>query len=88
MEVQPTIQSQIREQQKDDADIKEIKKNMRRGKALGFSKDEQGTVWFRNRICASDHQETKQLILKEAHESPYSIHPGSTKMYQDLKKKY
>jgi hypothetical protein len=27
----------------------------------------------------------KQLILKETHDTPYSIHPGGTKMYQDLK---
>jgi hypothetical protein len=27
----------------------------------------------------------KQSILKEAHDTPYSIHPGGTKMYQDLK---
>jgi hypothetical protein len=26
--------------------------------------------------------------LKEDHDSDYSIHPGSTKMYQDLKQKY
>ena len=61
---------------------------MRRGKAPGFSEDEQGTVWFGNCICVPDHQGTKQLILREAHESLYSIHPGSTKMYQDLKEKY
>jgi IS30 family transposase len=34
----------------------------------------------------SDIPEIKELILKEAHETPYSIHPGSTKMYMDLKK--
>jgi hypothetical protein len=28
------------------------------------------------------------LILKEAHETTYSIHPRSEKMYQDLKKKF
>jgi IS30 family transposase len=28
------------------------------------------------------------LILKEAHETAYSIHPVSEKMYQDLKKKF
>jgi hypothetical protein len=28
------------------------------------------------------------LILKEAHETAYSIHPGSEKMYPDLKKKF
>jgi len=27
-------------------------------------------------------------ILREAHESAYSIHPRSTKMYLDLKEKY
>jgi hypothetical protein len=33
----------------------------------------------------SDIPEIKELILKEAHETPYSIHPESTKMYMDLK---
>jgi hypothetical protein len=32
-----------------------------------------------------DILEIKGLILKEAHETPYSIHPESTKMYMDLK---
>ena len=30
----------------------------------------------------------RETILKEAHDFDYSIHPGSTKMYQDLKQKY
>jgi hypothetical protein len=30
----------------------------------------------------------RETILKEAHDSVYSIHLGSTKMYQDLKQKY
>jgi hypothetical protein len=30
----------------------------------------------------------RETILKEAHDSAYSIHPGSTKMYQDLKQRY
>jgi hypothetical protein len=30
----------------------------------------------------------REVILCEAHESAYSIHPGSTKMYMDLKEKY
>jgi hypothetical protein len=32
--------------------------------------------------------ELRQQILDEAHLSQHSIHPGSTKMYQDLKKHY
>jgi hypothetical protein len=30
----------------------------------------------------------KQLILKEAHDTPYSIHLGGTKMYQNLKEQF
>jgi hypothetical protein len=30
----------------------------------------------------------KELILREAHDSIYSIHPSSTKMYKDLKIRY
>ena len=88
LEVRPTILDLIKEHQEEDEDIQEIKKNMRCGKAPGFSEDEQGMVWFGNRICVPNHREAKQLILKEAHGSPYSIHPGSTKMYQNLKQNY
>jgi len=33
-------------------------------------------------------KEIKQRILEEAHRSPYTIHPGSTKMYQTLRQYY
>jgi hypothetical protein len=40
------------------------------------------------RVCVLEIENLHQLILREAHDSAYSIHPGSTKMYQDLKEKY
>jgi hypothetical protein len=33
-------------------------------------------------------KETRELILREAPDSAYSSHPGSTKMYHDLKSRY
>ena len=33
-------------------------------------------------------QHLRQLILKEAHDSPLTIHRGSTKMYQDLRQRF
>jgi hypothetical protein len=33
-------------------------------------------------------KELKDKILREAHESTYSIHPGGNKMYHDLKTTY
>jgi hypothetical protein len=55
------------------------------GKAPGFAEDEQGVIWFKGRICVPDIKSIKEVILREAHGSAYSLHPGSTKMYNDLK---
>ena len=58
------------------------------GKAEDFREDEQGTIWFGKRICVPKDSEIRKLIFQEAHESPYSIHPGNTKMYEDLKERF
>ncbi|WVZ75795.1 hypothetical protein U9M48_023826 [Paspalum notatum var. saurae] len=47
-----------------------------------------GTVWYKNWICVPDVDSLKKLILSEAHDTAYSIHPGSTKMYHDLKEMF
>jgi len=57
-------------------------------KAPGFRIDQEGIVWFKHRLCVPDIQRIKDVMLKECHESAYSIHPGGTKMYQDLKDMY
>jgi hypothetical protein len=53
-----------------------------------FSEDSQGTLWLDKQICVPNLKPIKELILKEAHDSAYSIHPGNTKMYKDLKTQY
>ena len=46
MEVQSTLLGKIREAQKDDKEIAEIKAKMGKGKAKGFREDEHETLWF------------------------------------------
>ena len=75
----------IREAQKSDQGIAKIKERINKGKAEGFHEDEHGTIWFEHRICVPNDPEIRKLILQEAHDSPYSIHPGNTKMYLDLR---
>jgi hypothetical protein len=58
---------------------------MAEGRGLDFTEDEQGTTRFMNRICVPEIDSLHETILKEAHDSHYSIQPDSTKMYQDLK---
>ncbi|GJV28891.1 putative nucleotidyltransferase, ribonuclease H [Tanacetum coccineum] len=38
-----------------------------------------------NRLCVLNDSPLREAILTEAHSSPFSIHPGSIKMYRDLK---
>ena len=49
-------------------------------------KNDKGVIRNLNRIWIPNVYELKNEILHDAHNSRYSIHPGSTKMYQDLKK--
>jgi hypothetical protein len=88
MEVDSTLEQDIQKGPLEDAKIQEIKEQIKEEKAPGFSVDEQGTLWYKKRICVPDVKEIRELILCEAHESTYSIHPGSTKMYNDLKSRY
>jgi hypothetical protein len=50
-----------------------------------FSEDGQGILWLGKWTCVPNLKYIKELILREAHDLAYSIHPGSTKMYKDLK---
>jgi hypothetical protein len=88
LEVESTLVQQIREGQLEDVETREIRETMERGKAPDFTEDDQGTIWFKKRICVPDVGDLRKKILREAHDSAYSIHPGSTKMYQDLKQRY
>jgi hypothetical protein len=61
---------------------------MEAGKATCFRNDDQGVLWFKDRIVVPKDVELRYQIFDEAHLSWYSIHTRSTKMYQDLKQHY
>jgi hypothetical protein len=88
MEVDSIIEQDIRKGQLEDAKIQEIKEQIKENKAPGFGIDDQGMLWYKKCICVPEIKEIIESILREAHDSAYSIHPGSTKMYHDLKSRY
>ncbi|GJV66170.1 putative reverse transcriptase domain-containing protein [Tanacetum coccineum] len=47
-----------------------------------------GTLCLNNRSWVSCFGDLRALIMHESHKSKYSIHPGSDKMYQDLRRLY
>jgi hypothetical protein len=63
-------------------------RDIKEEKLLSFSEDDEGVLWYKRRICVPNVKELKDKILREAHESAYSIHPGGNKMFYDLKTTY
>jgi hypothetical protein len=84
-ERQSDLKYTIFHRQSEDPFIEEEIRRIEEGRPSEFRLGDFNSLWFYNRICVPDIPEIKQLILKEAHETLYSIHPGSTKMYMDLK---
>jgi hypothetical protein len=88
LKLESVLLLRIIDSQRTDKGMKYIHEKMEADKANCFRKDNQGVIWFKDRIVVPKDVEVHQQILDEAHLSRYSIHPGSTKMYQDLKQHY
>jgi hypothetical protein len=47
-----------------------------------------GVVWFGQRLVIPQDRDLKKEILDVAHLSKFTTHPGSTKMYRDLRENF
>ncbi|KAL0544325.1 hypothetical protein IC582_019438 [Cucumis melo] len=86
--VQPTLRQRIIGAQSNDPYLVEKRGLAEAGQAKGFSISSDGGLVFERRLCVPSDSAVKTELLSEAHSSPFSMHPGSTKMYQDLKRVY
>lgn len=75
----------IRKKQEEDEFLQERRRLLGSERDKGFNLGLDGVVRLNDRICVPDDQELKRMILNEGHKSRLSIHPGTTKMYKDLK---
>nr|GFA54398.1 retrotransposon protein, putative, Ty3-gypsy subclass [Tanacetum cinerariifolium] len=53
-----------------------------------FRLDEDDVLWQGTRLCVPNDATLREALLTEAHSSPFFVHPGSTKMYHDLKQHF
>ena len=77
--------NRVLEAQRKDEKIAVIVSQIRNGKEIEFTVNEDGVLYYKDRVCVPDDNDLRKAILEEAHSGSFSIHPGSTKMYQDLK---
>jgi hypothetical protein len=76
MEVGSSLLQEIQRGQLEDEKVQEKKHNIKEEKSPSFSEDDEGVLWYKERICVPNFKELKDKMLCEAHESTYSIHPG------------
>ncbi|KAL0553519.1 hypothetical protein IC582_007417 [Cucumis melo] len=86
--VQPTLRQRIIDAQSNDPYLVEKRGLAEAGQTAEFSLSSDGGLLFERRLCVPSDGVIKTELLSEAHSSPFSMHPGSTKMYQDLKRVY
>ena len=58
------------------------------GKFTDFNLDDEGILWISRRLCVPDVDNLREEILEEAHFVAYSIHPGATKIFHNIKDLY
>ena len=76
------------EAQKNDEKFFSIVSYIGEGKGTKFSVKEDGSLYYKDRVCVANDSELKKAIQEEAHNGSFAMHPGSTNMYQDLKVLY
>ncbi|OMO80899.1 reverse transcriptase [Corchorus capsularis] len=88
LRIQPTLIERIKEAQLVDSALQKVRANIETGAPSDFRIHDDGSLRFGDRLCVPNDVEIKKVILDEAHYSGYTVHPGGTKMYRDLKETY
>ncbi|GJT06178.1 putative reverse transcriptase domain-containing protein [Tanacetum coccineum] len=66
----------IKETQRDDGELWVIVQNVEDGKHTEFSVDDDGVVWFEDRLCVPNDQALREKVMTEAYSSPLLFMPG------------
>ena len=78
----------MKEKQYTDPILLQLKENVLHGMTKAFELKKGIVLRCQNRLCLPNIDELRKRIMMEAQHSRYSVHPGSTKMYHDMKEMY
>ncbi|TYK18857.1 ty3-gypsy retrotransposon protein [Cucumis melo var. makuwa] len=88
LSMQPTLRQRIIVAQLNDPYLVEKRHLVETGQGEDFSISSNDGLTFEGRLSVPKDSALKAELLTEAHISPFTMHPGSTKMYQDLRSVY
>ncbi|XP_070002912.1 uncharacterized protein [Nicotiana sylvestris] len=84
-----SLVAEVKEKQFSDPLLAQLKEGIHKHKTTTFSLGiDDGTLRCQGRLCVQNIDDLRGRIMVEGHASRYSVHPGSTKMYHDLKEVY
>ncbi|WRX07784.1 Integrase zinc-binding domain - like 1 [Theobroma cacao] len=86
--VRPILMDQIKEAQNKDEFVAKALEDPQGRKGKMFTKGIDGVLRYGTRLYVPDSDGLRREILEEAHMAANVVHPGATKMYQDLKEVY
>ena len=85
MTLKSTFLDRIKQGQNEDPELTRHKESVEAWKKLDFSVSADRVIRFQGKLCVPDDRSIKEEILTEVHNTPYLVHPGAIKMYNDLK---
>nr|GEX10700.1 retrotransposon protein, putative, Ty3-gypsy subclass [Tanacetum cinerariifolium] len=85
LKIEPNLILRIKEAQKKDVELWAVLQKSEEDEQAKIQVDNDGVMWFGDRLCNPSDPILRAVMLSEAHSSPFSNHLGSTKMYRDLK---
>ena len=88
MTIHPTFPEQVHDAQQEALREENLKDEALRGMKKQLEARSNSVQYFMKRIWVPKFGELRKAVLDEAHKSKYSIHPGSDKMYHDIKGLY
>ncbi|KAM0057804.1 putative nucleotidyltransferase, Ribonuclease H [Helianthus debilis subsp. tardiflorus] len=86
--IQSSLPAQIRAAQIEALKPENVKTEALRGSRQQMELKEDGAYYVTGRIWVPLYGGLRELVMDEAHKSRYSVHPGSDKMYHDIKTTY
>ena len=85
----PVLMEKIIKEQQNDLMSESIRNKIAAEEEIeGWTHHQDKGLRYSGRIYVPENPELRNEVLREAHSSTYTIHPGSTKMYHDLRRQY
>ncbi|XP_072074109.1 uncharacterized protein [Arachis hypogaea] len=81
LQISNTFKMELQKAQQDEQKLQQLFQLMGDKRCGEFTKDDEGLWRYKGRICIPNVGSLGQDLLSETHNSGFSIHPGSTKMY-------